>query len=126
MEHPSMETTVPIVSVNMGLVQPNQPHHLVIAIMVAVVQHKANGLAFYAICATRWTRNAKVIANQSFLVTDVSEYVMRILHTITTTAFVIQCVHRVGPVAPVMGTELAMTGSVIVTPIGSTMAANSV
>ena len=62
-----------------------------------------------------------MIANQSFLVPDVSEYVMRILHTITTTAFVIQCVHRVGPVAPVMGTELAMMGSVIVTPIGSTM-----
>jgi hypothetical protein len=125
MEHPSMGTTVPIVNANMVLVRLNQPHHLVIATMVVVVLHKANGLAFYVICATRLTRNAKVIVNRSFLVPDVSEYVMRILHMTIITVFVIQCVHRVGPVALVMGTELAMMVSVIVTPTGSTKGAKN-
>ena len=126
MEHPSMEITVPIVSVNMGPVLLNQPHHLVTVTMGVVVLHQVNVLAFYAIYATLSMRNVKVIANQSFLVPVVREYVMRILHTITTIAFVIRCVHRVGHVVHVTDTELAMMVSVSAMTTGSTMAVISV
>jgi hypothetical protein len=121
-----MERIVRIVSVNTEHVLPNQPHPFEIAIMGVDVQLKASALGFYVIFVTHWTKNARAIVNRSFLAPNVREYVMRILHMIIITVFVIQCVHRVGRVAPVMGMGLATMDTVSAMIIGLTMGATSV